>query len=512
MQNTWTDGYVADIGYTYGYYQELNPLRIKLAFMSAGLAFPEIGTACELGFGQGLSTNCHAAGSTTEWWGTDFNPAQASFAQALAAAAGTNTQLFDQAFSEFVHRKDLPDFDFIALHGIWSWISDENRAHIVNFLKHKLKVGGVLYISYNALPGWASAAPLRHLMTQHAAVMGSKGVGVVSRINSALEFSEKLLSSNPTYLRANPSIADKFAAIKTQNKQYLAHEYFNRDWEPMYFSTIAEWLEPAKISYACSAHYLDHVDAINLTEDQLAILHSIPNKMYRETIRDYMVNQQFRRDYWVKGERNLAPLEKREVVQDMRFVLTSHRQDVPSKISGTLGECTLQEEIYAPLLDAMAGHKPMSIAQLESVVSGTGVSLAQVIQAILLLTGASHTSAVQDPHVTSKAKKQTERLNAHLMKRARYASETLSLASPVTGGAITVGRFNQLYLLAYKEGRKEPEDWAKHAWNLLSAQDQRLVKDGKTLESAEDNIQELSRQAQEFALKQLPILKALQVI
>jgi hypothetical protein len=27
--NDWTAGYVADIGYTYGYYTELNPLRVK---------------------------------------------------------------------------------------------------------------------------------------------------------------------------------------------------------------------------------------------------------------------------------------------------------------------------------------------------------------------------------------------------------------------------------------------------------------------------------------------------
>jgi hypothetical protein len=33
----WTAGYVADIGYTYGYYTELNPLRVRLAFLNAGL-------------------------------------------------------------------------------------------------------------------------------------------------------------------------------------------------------------------------------------------------------------------------------------------------------------------------------------------------------------------------------------------------------------------------------------------------------------------------------------------
>jgi|GEM_PF-6017078 hypothetical protein len=33
----WTAGYVADIGYTFGYYTELNPLRLQLAFLNAGL-------------------------------------------------------------------------------------------------------------------------------------------------------------------------------------------------------------------------------------------------------------------------------------------------------------------------------------------------------------------------------------------------------------------------------------------------------------------------------------------
>ena len=45
MTDDWTAGYVADIGYTYGYYTELNPLRIQLAFLNAGLVPPTVGTA-----------------------------------------------------------------------------------------------------------------------------------------------------------------------------------------------------------------------------------------------------------------------------------------------------------------------------------------------------------------------------------------------------------------------------------------------------------------------------------
>jgi hypothetical protein len=49
--STWTAGYVADVGYTFGYYPELNPSRVPLAFLNAGLSFPKIHHACELGFG-----------------------------------------------------------------------------------------------------------------------------------------------------------------------------------------------------------------------------------------------------------------------------------------------------------------------------------------------------------------------------------------------------------------------------------------------------------------------------
>ncbi len=292
----WTSGYVADIGYTYGYYNELNPNRATLAFLNAAYAPPSLGTHCELGFGQGLSVNVHAAASGSAWYGTDFNPSQAAFAQSLATSSGADVHLTDEAFADFCNRSDLPEFDSIGLHGIWSWISDENRSIIVDFIRRKLKVGGALYISYNTLPGWATFAPMRHLMTEHASVMGSHGKGVVNRVDGALEFAQKLIDTNPMFARANPGVAERLKKVAEQNRHYLAHEYFNTDWHPMHFATMSDWLAPAKISFACSAHYLDHIDAINLTAEQQAMLKEIPDPTFKESVRDFMVNQQFRRD------------------------------------------------------------------------------------------------------------------------------------------------------------------------------------------------------------------------
>lgn len=512
----WTAGYVADIGYTYGYYTELNPLRVRLAFLNAGLVPPEVGTACELGFGQGMSANMHAAASVAQWSGTDFNPAQAGFAQELARVSDSGAQLVDEAFDAFCGRTDLPEFDYIGLHGIWSWISDENRGVIVDFIRRKLKVGGVLYISYNTQPGWAAMVPMRDLLTEHAEVLGSDGAGIVSRIDAALTFADQLLAANPAYARANPQIADRIKKIKEQNRHYVAHEYFNRDWQPMAFARMAQWLEPAKLQWACSAHFLDAIDAVNLTAEQQTLLKGIPDPMFRQTTRDFCVNQQFRRDYWVKGQRSLTPLEQAEDLRTQRILLVQPRADVSLKVTGSLGEATLQEAVYAPILDLLADHKARSLAQLEqglkASAAGQAISFAQLLQAVMVLCGAGVVVPVQDEAAIPKAKKRTDKLNLHLMGKARSSSELVYLASPVTGGGVNVPRFHQLFLLARQQGHKQPPDWAQYVWNTLALQGQRLLKEGQTLETAEENIAELTEQANTFAEKQLPILKALQIV
>ena len=508
--NDWTSGYVTDIDYTFGHYYELNPLRVKLAFLNAGLVAPEFGNACELGFGQGLTANLHAAASVCSWHGTDFIPSQVGFAQDLAAASGAKAHFFDDAFSEFMNR-DLPDFDFICLHGIWSWISDENRGIIVDFIRKKLKVGGVLYISYNTMPGWGVFAPMRHLFAEHAENIGASGAGSVSRVEGALDFTEKLLAVNPLFSVNNPLVNERFKQLKSQSRTYLAHEYFNRNWNAFHFGEIVEWLKTAKLTYACSAHYLDHIDGVNLKPEQQAFLADIHDPMFKQTVRDFMVNQQFRKDYWVKGARRLTPLDQAQGLREQRLVMTAHRPDVTLKVTGALGEASLSESVYAPLLDLMSDHRVRTMAEIEQALKVSDISFAQLIQMVMVLCGNGTFTAVQDETAISKAKKHTDKLNTHLMLKARSSKEISFLASPVTGGGIGVGRFHQLFILAMQQGKKKPEDWAAFVAQILAAQGQKIVKEGKPLETAEEQLAELTAQAHEFSVKQLNILKALQI-
>ena len=56
-----------------------------------------------------------------------------------------------------------------------------------------------------------------------------------------------------------------------------------------------------------------------------------------------------------------------------------------------------------------------------------------------------------------------------------------------------------------------PKDQVAFVWDLLASQGQRIIKEGKTLETPEQNQDELLKQVTEFTEKRLPVLKALGV-
>ena len=244
----WNQGYVTEIPYTYGFYSDLTPIVLEYSALCKGFASPSLEkfTYCELGCGKGLTTNILAAANPNgQFFATDFNPSQMMEARGLAEAAGTpNVHFFDQSFQDFIH-EDLPEFDFICLHGIYSWISRENQQAIVDFIHKKLKVGGFVYISYNSMPGWSSLIPFQDLLFRFAA----QGSGTIQqKLDGAIDFANQLREAEAIYFKNNPIAQQQLEILKDQDRTYLAHEYLNSHWNPLYFSDIADDLSRAKLN------------------------------------------------------------------------------------------------------------------------------------------------------------------------------------------------------------------------------------------------------------------------
>jgi SAM-dependent methyltransferase len=512
----WTSGYVAEIDYTHGYYRELAPSLIDMALLLSGHEPPQrAGRRClELGFGQGLSANIHAAATSVEFWGADFNPVHAGNAQSLARQAGSGAHFSDDSFADLAIRDDLPEFDYIVLHGVWSWVSDDNRRAIVEIIRKRLKVGGAVYLSYNTLPGWAVGMPLRHMMTLHAETVGSSAQGVVGRIDGSIAFGSKLAEVEARYFAANPTAKGRLDAIAGQNRNYVAHEYFNRDWAPMYFSDVHAWLADAKTSYACAAGLLDQLDGFNLTQAQQEVVNGIPYVVLRETVRDYMLNQQFRRDVLSRGMRRLTPLERQERLWAMSVALVVPPGDVTLEVEAGVGKVSLRPDIYNPIVEALAADRcaPKRIAELAVRPALVALPPGALIEGLAVLVGAGRAHPTQSEADQAVAAPRCRALNAALIERARFSGDIAWLASPVIGGGVQVGRFEQMFLGARARGYKTASEWATDAWQTLSKQGQAIIKDGEILQGPEANLRELDAQAQALAGKRLEILQRLQVV
>ena len=175
-----------------------------------------------------------------------------------------------------------------------------------------------------------------------------------------------------------------------------------------------------------------------------------------------------------------------------RLVLLQPADSGSLKVTGAAGEVALQEAVYAPLVAALAArqHAPKTLHELAQALPN--MPWAQLQQAAVVLVGTGAVAPCQSEAVAKQVHKRCAALNRQLRARAQLANEIETLASPVTGGGVAVNRFQQLFLSAMEQGRKQPAEWAQHVWQILVSQDQRLIKDGQALASAEDNLAELT--------------------
>jgi predicted O-methyltransferase YrrM len=494
----WSAGYVVDVEYTHGFYQELTPSLLAFLVLLQGVQAPDLGSSslayCELGCGQGFSTNLLAAANPhIQFHATDFNPGHIVGAQSLAQAGGLqNVHFYDDSFADFLDRSGLPDFDFVCLHGIYSWISPENRKTIVEFIRRKLKPGGLVYISYNAMPGWASMMPLRRLLLEHTAAQGSQISGP-SRVSNFLDLANKLGKLDTRFFASHPKLTKRIEKLKDQNPNYIAHEYFNEHSEPFYFMDLAQELAEAKLTWVGPANALENLDEINLTKEQRAFLGGIDDIALRQMTRDHIVDQQFRRDIFIKGAVRLSAQQVREQWLETRFVLSAKGSKIPRELRGLRHAVKLHNGIYDPLIAALE-KGPCTLREIMTEPALAQAGFNRLVQALTILVALGTCQPCLPAQGLAERRLQTERFNKAVANHARSERKFSYFASPVSGGGIGADRISQLMWLSLHE---RETDTARFVGNVLSAAGQRLLKDGKALNNAEHEA-ELRQRVAEF--------------
>ncbi|HEX5094348.1 MAG TPA: methyltransferase regulatory domain-containing protein, partial [Burkholderiales bacterium] len=469
-EQSWGEGYVVDLDYTHGYYRELAPAHLAFVTLLAGLrpAESEPGfTYYELGCGHGHSTALHACTNPTgQFIGIDFNPSHVQSAQRLAREAGIgNVRFLEKSFAEALEM-DLPDAEVIALHGVWTWIGDEHRRQIVEFIRRRLKPGGIAYLSYNTLPGLAQVAPLQRLLAEHAAQLPGDRMEQVGR---ALDFAERLEKTGALYFAASPVARARLGGARRLDQHYVAHEYFNANWSLQYHLDVARALAPAKLGYAASAALVDNFEQFALKPEAAKLVAEIRDRSLAETVKDFVRNQVFRKDVFTRGAPAAAAGELEAMLGRTRFALARPLARCALTGATPAGEVTLKEEAHRPVLRALA-RSPMTFDELAAAPEAQGLGRVRLRQALFGMAALGNVLPAL-PRAGEEARRAAAgRFNLAALSRPMPGPADTLLASPVLGAGVPVHFIDRIFL----GSPRNEQAAADNAWATMKSRGLRV--------------------------------------
>lgn len=507
----WNEGYVVEEAYTSGFFRKQSPHHLSVACALNG--FEPIDTCkpftyLELGSGQGFTSNVLAAANPhAQFFAADFMPGHVVVGQEQADAAGlSNVKHLEKSFAELATGDpDLPPLDFITMHGVYSWINPENRRHIVELIARRLKPGGIVYVSYNAMPGWSAATPLQRLVLEHAHALPGR---LEVQVRDAKSLIDRLVDAKAQYFTQNlngvlRSRLDSWAKDKCV---YLAHEYLNQSWQALYHADVVRDFAAAKLDFAASAELCMNVDTQQLPETQREIVQSIADPVFRQTVLDYLQNTAFRSDIFIRGARRMSPLRQREWWARIGIALT-----VPRRLA-TLGQPAKQsgEPVFASHVLDLLDDGPKTMQALAAREHCDTDAIANLLSLLVWHDqGAPFIVGMQVP-----SKESSLRLNAAIANDAVTHDRYQALASPMLGSGISSSALQRLVYRALRE-HGEPVDrqaLTRWIWQVLTDQGPAIVLAHEPLANKEAELLEIRRTVDDILALRAPIWQQLQMI
>lgn len=431
-------GYVTDVPYVRNFIHETAPAWLDHVALVSGFAPPERDTGfawCDLGCGQGVTAAILAATHPEgSFHGIDAMPLHIDGARRFASEAGITNATFHAADFDDAAGFDFPGFDYIVSHGVYTWVDPSTRQSWRRFIDRFLKPGGLVYVSYNALPGRAADLPLQRLVR---AVGRSMPGNSQEQVAAALGVVSSLIA-----LKAPALVSSPFAAELNERREhlpldYLAHEFMGADWEPMCVTDVRSAMAAIGLKPAGSATLIENYDSFVLGRAARESLAAIANADARELARDFLIDQFFRRDVFIRDGRRLDEDERRLRLMESTFFLSQPVAKIEYGISTSAGRLSFDNAAAHHIVEALA-KGPRRLADIAE----ASVPDQDLLANALTLCAASAVWPVESNRVP------VANLNAAICGRLGGAEEIHCVALPF-GTALVVNRDQ---LIRFRDG------------------------------------------------------------
>lgn len=309
----------------------LNPAPLK------GARILELGASC----GGNLIPQALYYPEAT-FTGIDLSGVQVQHGNEIIKSIGlTNVTLLEKDILDI--DESFGTFDYIIVHGIWSWVPDVVKDKILSICNKNLSDNGIAYVSYNTYPGWKRLEQLRDIMLYSE--KRAKDQNLLERTlytkNVLKMVADTMNSDERSRTQSNYKISNIHRVLNSSD-YYVAHEYLETFNDPVYVSDFIERSQQQGCAYI--GDEVPQRSFISwLSEDVADNIRALSNGNYidKEQFYDYVYDTQFRMSLLTKQANesviNHDETVTMDILNSLYYVANSaNEKGVPSDWTNTI--------------------------------------------------------------------------------------------------------------------------------------------------------------------------------
>jgi len=399
-RNNGSVGYVTDTTYADTFFRELSPAWLNYVAALNGVTPRPLDAAfryLELGCGFGTSSVVNAAAfPQASFDACDLNIEHVEGGRAFAAHLGVDNVRFHAAPFQHLPVTEFGAYDFIVLHGVYSWVDAPTRAVLRQLIARLLVPGGLVYLSYNALPGWSTELPLRKLLIELAATETGTAAETSERAAAAIG---TLSRAGLRFFSANPAAKAAVEAYIRGEGHYLAHEFMNAAWEPFYGVDVADEFSAIGLRLVGSATLANNHLPLMLDSASTDTIAALASPRQQQLAVEFAINQRFRRDVFVRGN---AVTPAAGYLDATAIGCTTDVDDIGPAVRVPRGEIRFQEPFIRDVRELFA-RGSWAFAEAVDQLSQNGQDRVGIARNLLFLVAAGALAPFARPYRTLAA-------------------------------------------------------------------------------------------------------------
>ncbi|HEY5285585.1 MAG TPA: methyltransferase regulatory domain-containing protein, partial [Solirubrobacteraceae bacterium] len=184
---------------------------------------------------------------------------------------------------------ELPEFDYIVAHGVYSWVPPQARGALLDCVKRCLAPQGIAFVSYNAYPGSYLRDMARDMLRYHVQGLSDPG----ERLASAQELMRTIVEIEQPSPFARV-LREQMERMLGYSDALLFHDDLAEVSTPFYFHEFIEHTSARGLQFLSEADLFES-QMRDMPDSAGRLMASLPqDAIVREQYMDFFKNRMFR--------------------------------------------------------------------------------------------------------------------------------------------------------------------------------------------------------------------------